>query len=130
MTTTTDKKLITITMSERPPLRLAVEDWPRIAYGEDYSGQYAFQACDGAKISVRRHEDGRIVVYGYAGDWDGGSRPEREDRTAGFLLAAGDDVVRAIRRVAGILAETDMVGELAHSAARRCIADLPAEDLK
>lgn len=126
MTTTEDK--IRIPMSERRPLTIAKGDWPRIAYGEVYSGQYDFQAFDGAKIIVRQHADGRAIVYGEAGDWKGGGRPARENREAGFLLAKGDDVVRAIRRVAGILAETEMVGEMAHAAARRCIADLPAEE--
>lgn len=119
---------IKITMSERRPIAIVESDWPSIAYGEDYSGQYDFQAFDGARIRVRQHADGRAIVYGYAGDWDGGGRPERENREAGFLLEVGQDIVRAIRRVAGILAETEDVGELAHAAARRCIADLPAED--
>ncbi|HKM54629.1 MAG TPA: hypothetical protein VJY33_14555 [Isosphaeraceae bacterium] len=129
MTTTTTEDKITIPMSERRPLKIVKSEWPKVAYGSAFSGQHEFQAFDGARISVRRHADGRTVVYGYAGDWDGGGRPTRENRTAGFLLAAGDDdVVRAIRRVAGILAETESVGEMAEEAGRYCIADLPAED--
>jgi len=122
---------ITITMSERRPLTIREADWPRIAYGECFAGQYDFQSFDGAYIRVLRHADGRAIVYGYAGDWDGGGRPERENRRAGFLIeagASGDAIIRAIRRVAGILEETSCVGEMAHAAARRCIADLPAED--
>jgi len=125
--TTTDKKKLKIEMSERRPLTITVADWPRVAYGEDYAGQYDFQSFDGARISVRQHADGRSIVYGYAGDWDGGGRPERENRTAGYLVAAGDDVVRAIHRVAGVLAGASCVGEMAHAAARACIADLPEE---
>jgi hypothetical protein len=123
---------ITIPMSERRPLKIVKADWPCIAIGQDYSGQVAYQAFDGAVIRVRRHADGRAVVYGYAGDWNGGGRPERENRTAGFLLASTDgeeEIVRAIRRVAGILAETEHVGEMSYAAARRCIADLPAVDV-
>jgi hypothetical protein len=127
MTTTTDR--IEIPMSERRPLKIVKVDWPSIAYGEEYSGQYDFQAFDGVEIRVRRHADGRMVVYGEAGDWKGGGRPERESRTAGFLLSADDDVVRTIRRVAGILADTGFIGDMAHAAARRCIADLPAEEI-
>ena len=120
---------LTIPMSERRPLKIVKSEWPKIAHGSAFSGQHEFQAFDGARISVRRHADGRTVVYGYAGDWDGGGRPTRENRTAGFLLASDDDdVVRAIRRVAGILAETECVGEMAEEAGRGCIADLPAED--
>lgn len=128
-TTTEESGKLTITMSERQPITIVKGAWPVIARGEDWAGQHGFQAFDGAWIRVRQHTDGRLIVYGYAGDWDGGGRPERENRRAGFLVEAGDDVVRAIRRVAGILAETDMVGEeMAHAAARHCIADLPAEE--
>lgn len=123
-TTTTETKKITITMSERRPLSIVKADWPSVTYGEHFD----FQSFDGVWVRVRQHSDGRAVVYGYAGDWRGGGRPGREDRRAGFLVEAGGDIVRAIRRVAGILAETDNVGEMAHVAARRCIADLPAEE--
>jgi hypothetical protein len=119
---------IKITMSERRPLSIVKADWPAIAYGGDYSGEHEFQAFDGAWIQVRKHADGRHIVYGYAGDWDGGGRPTRENREAGYLLAPGEDVVRAIYRVAGVLADTDYVGDMAHAAARRCIADLPSEE--
>jgi hypothetical protein len=127
--TTTEK--LKITMSERRPMSIVKSDWPVIAKGSAYSGQYELQAFDGARVRVRRHADGRMIVYGYAGDWDGGGRPTRENREAGFLIAAGADseeVVRAIRRVAGILAETECVGDMADEAARACIANLPAED--
>jgi hypothetical protein len=127
--TTTDK--IKITMSERRPMSVSKAEWPSIAYGEDFAGQYDFQSFDGARIRVRRHADGRAIVYGYAGDWDGGGRQSRENRKAGFLVQAsepGEALVRAIRRVAGILSETECVGEMAHAAARRCIADLPEEE--
>jgi hypothetical protein len=126
---TTDK--IKITMSERRPMSVSKAEWPSIAYGESFAGQYDFQSFDGAKIRVRRHADGRAIVYGYAGDWAGGGRPTRENREAGFLVEStesGDALVRAIRRVAGILSETECVGQLAHAAARRCIADLPEEE--
>jgi hypothetical protein len=125
--TTTDK--IKITMSERRPMSIVKTDWPLIARGIDYSGEHEFQAFDGAWIKVRQHNDGRAIVYGYAGDWDGGGRPERENRNAGYLIEADGDVVRAIHRVAGVLSGTSMVGEMADAAARRCIADLPAEDI-
>jgi hypothetical protein len=153
MTTTTEEKL-TIPMSERRPLKIVKSEWPKVAHGSAFSGQHEFQAFDGARISVRRHADGRTIVYGYAGDWDGGGRPTRENRTAGFLVESSDrpvyrdgeiagrqckllarhrpddeETVRAIRRVAGILADTECVGEMAERAARDCIADLPAEPL-
>jgi len=128
-TTTEEKKKITITMSERRPITIVVDEWPQIAYGEDYSGQYDFQAFDGAWIRVRQHDDGRAIVYGYAGDWNGGGRPERRNVSAGFLLDKGDDLARAVRRVEGILAGCSMAGDYAEGAAERCIGDLPAEEI-
>jgi len=127
----TTQEKIKITMSERRPLSIVKADWPVIARGKAYSGQHEFQAFDGARITVRRHADGRMLVYGYAGDWDCGGRPSRENREAGFIVAAhegSEEVVRAIRRVAGILADTEWVGQMADEAARDCIADLPAEE--
>lgn len=123
------KKKITITMSERRPITIVADEWPQVAYGEDYSGQYDFQAFDGAWIRVRQHEDGRAIVCGYAGDWKGGGRPDRRDVSAGFLLDKGDDIARAVRRVQGILADCNMAGDYAEGAAERCIADLPAEEI-
>jgi len=129
MTTTTEKKKITITMSERRPITIVADEWPCVAYGEDYSGEHDFQAFDGAWIRVRQHTDGRAIVYGYAGDWKGGGRPGRRDVSAGFLLDKSDDIARAVRRVQGILTECDMAGYCALGAAERCIADLPAEEI-
>lgn len=119
----------TITLTDRAPVKIDEETWPLIASGKAYSGQYEFQAFDGAWIKVRQHDDGRTLVYGYAGDWDGGGRPDREDRRAGFIVATEADAPDAIRRVADILAETNMCETYAHAAARDCIADLPAEEL-
>src|SRR4029077_20819837 len=118
----------TITLTDRAPVKIDEEKWPLIAEGKDYSGQYDFQAFDGAWIKVRQHDDGRTLVYGYAGDWDGGGRPERENRRAGFIVG-DNEAAETIRRVADILSETECVGEIAHRAARECIADLPAEEL-
>lgn len=118
----------TITLTDRAPVKIDEDKWPLIAEGKDYAGQYDFQSFDGAWIKVRQHEDGRTLVYGYAGDWDGGGRPERENRRAGFIVDA-DKAAETIRQVADILAETECVGEIAQRAARDCIADLPAEEL-
>src|SRR5574342_527023 len=102
----------TITLTDRAPVKIDEDTWPLIADGKDYSGQYDFQAFDGAWIKVRRHEDGRTLVYGYAGDWDGGGRPERENRRAGFIVPE-PETADTINRVADILAETSSIGELA-----------------
>jgi hypothetical protein len=103
----------TITLTDRAPVKIDEEAWDLIAQGW---------------IKVRRHEDGRTIVYGYAGDWDGGGRPERESIRAGFLVSS-DETVETIGRVADILSGTSHAGEYAAGAARRCVADLPAEEL-
>jgi hypothetical protein len=119
----------TITLSDRPPVKIDDETWPLIASGDDHTGQYDFQSFDAAWIKVRRHEDGRTIVYGYAGDGNGGGRPEREDRRAGYLLDTSERTVETIRDVAQELSETEYCSTIALAAGRRCIADLPAEEL-
>lgn len=119
----------TITLTDAPPIKINEETWPVIAEGEDYPGQYDFQAFDLAWIKVRRHEDGRTIVYGGAGDGNGGGRPERESRRAGYLLADPTRTVQTIRQVAEELSGTAYCDGLAEAAGRRAIADLPAEEL-
>lgn len=119
--TTNDKKIITITMSDRPPVTIVAEDWPRVAS--------VSQVNERAYIRVCEHADGRRIVYGAR------SLAKRvHGKFSGFLVNAkihdssGDasvpdsvETVRAIRRVAGVL---DMPG-----LADECIAELPAEVL-
>lgn len=119
----------TITMTDRRPLKIDDDAWPLVAKGEGYSGQYDFQAFDGAWVRVRQHQDGRSIVYGYAGDWDGGGRPTRENIRAGYLLDAGQDIAAAINRVVSHLEGCDVAGQYAAEAGRQCLADLPAEEL-
>jgi hypothetical protein len=119
----------TITLTAASPIKINEEAWPLIAKGEDYPGQYDFQAFDLAWIKVRRHEDGRTIVYGGAGDASHGGRPERENRRAGYLLTNPTRTVETIRIVVEELAETAYCSGLAEAAGRRCIADLPAEEL-
>jgi hypothetical protein len=122
-------KLRTITLTDASPIKIDEETWPVIAEGEDYPGQYDFQAFDLAWVKVRRHEDGRTIVYGGAGDGRGGGRPEREDRRSGYLLTEPSRTVQTIRQVAEELSETAYCEGLAQAAGRRCIANLPAEEL-
>jgi hypothetical protein len=118
----------TITLTGRAPVKITDETWPLIAQGSAYSGQHEFQSFDGAWVKVRQHQDGRTLVYGYAGDWDGGGRPERESIRAGFLVSA-DAAAETISRVAALLSETAYAGHHAATAARECVANLPAEVL-
>ena len=140
--TTTEKKKIAVTMSERSPLKLDPELWPRIARVERHDGAVACQANTEWYICVREHADGRRVVYGgkiagnggqYAGfrEQRGGylvdnvrdeSRPrDIEGEGISYMHPDEDETIRAIRRVAGIIDDDQLGAE--------CIADLPAEEL-
>lgn len=122
------KKTLTITMSERRPLKIDQERWPVIARATWTDSAIAPQANRERYIKVREHEDGRRIVYGaYSTRWQGERGAE-----AGYLVdAAGRDAagraigpdeaetVRAIRRVAGVIGDDGLGAE--------CIGDLPAE---
>ena len=112
---------ITITMSERAPLSLDPEAWPIVASAKDWDGEHEFQAPRKYAVAVRRHADGRSVVYGTGASSFAGER----DLAGGFLVPAGDasgvETARAIRRVAGVI-QRPAIADL-------CIADLPAEHL-
>jgi hypothetical protein len=129
MTTTTDtatEKKIEIALSDRAPVRIVASEWPVIAKGSWFSGQHECQAGEVAWIKVRRHADGRVLVYGLRGRGPGGMPIDYRGASAGYLLAAGvtsPEIVRAIRRVVGVL------GHDLDCLADEAIADLPAEDL-
>ena len=137
-TTTTEAKYRTITLTGRPPVRVAEDSWPVIASASDkrWDNTYEFQANRTSKMAVRVRQhaaDGRAVVYGtydYSTAWQG--EPNLHART-GELLPAGtslSDIAAAIERVAADLAgqsEGDHFGLDAHRIGRECIADLPPE---
>src|SRR5271168_80256 len=70
--TTTMTTTITITMSERRPLKIEPELWPVIAEADWHNGQYECQANTIRRIRVRQHVDGRRIVYGWQQAGDGG----------------------------------------------------------
>lgn len=118
------KQTITITMSERRPLRIDPEVWPVIAQAKWHDGPYDFQASTVRLITVREHSDGRRIVYGLQQAGGGGQYVGTRNPEGGFLVSLSDqredETVRAIRRVAGIVGD-DGLGDA-------CIADLPPED--
>jgi hypothetical protein len=142
MTTTETKKKIAVTMSERSPLKLDPELWPRIARVGRHDGAVACQANTEWYICVREHADGRRVVYGGKIAGNGGQYAGFRDSRGGYLIEAirdekrppreveglvtyvhpdEEETIRAIRRVAGIIGD-DQLGD-------ECIGDLPAEEL-
>lgn len=111
-----------ITLTDRPPIKIVESDWPVIACATDDSGGGRAQGeMDAYHLRVRQHADGRTIVYGVldaATAWTG-----TVNRHGGELLAAGDAVADAIRRV----------GEdcrLPENVIRACIAALPPEVLR
>lgn len=143
MPDTTTAKTRTVTLTDRPPVKIREDEWPSIAMGEaddDDSTQPGNPPNRewSRTIRVRQHADGRALVYGiydYSTCWQGerGAGAKR-----GVLLPAGttlEAIIAAIRSVGADLAtaedEADCRAE-AHrwrEAVQSCIADLPAEVL-
>src|ERR1700683_3663757 len=117
--TDTKTRTRTITLSNRPPVKIKEAEWPMIAKAEwTDNPAIPVQANRTASVRVRQHTDGRAIVYGtYSTQWQGES-----DLKSGRLLAKGADIAAAIYEV------VDDIGVTATMAAE-CVADLPAEEI-
>jgi hypothetical protein len=115
--TTTESKTRTITLTDRPPVKIRDDEWPLIAEGHWYDSPHKHQANRECHIRVRQHEDGRAIVYA---QYDTAYQGERGQR-AGAVLTADEDIAAAIRRVG----ETGNCQQCIDY----CIADLPAEEI-
>lgn len=134
--------LRTITLTDRAPVRIDEAAWPEVASAHAERGTQdnlrlvhtAWPADHGSQpvtlsdehvdrwnLRVRRHADGRQLVYGtWSPGWD--REPGDAVTRAGELLDAGDDVIAAMRRVAASIgASAQMLAD--------AIADLPPEVL-
>lgn len=111
----------TITLTERPPVVIAEDNWPVIACATDHDNQHECQANTVWLIRVRQHEDGRAIVYAVKDSGPGGQCIGFRATRAGELLASGDEICAAIRRVGEAADCSDLIDD--------CIADLPAEEL-
>jgi len=106
----------TITLTDRAPIRIVEDDWPVLASAKWWEGEHEFQSDRTALLRVRKHADGRHIVYGVT-DWAGDF-----GRRAGVVLDAGDPgLCQAIREVARTIGHGDLANE--------CIANLPPERL-
>lgn len=135
-TTTTTRRKITLT--GRQPVSIVEDEWPVIAQAvtEDYDGQIRAQSTrtTDASIRVRRHADGRALVYAVH-DYDTQWQHERGYVVRHGRLLDADvqdaDIADCIRAVASDMSRD--VGEDAvvswSALGRGCIADLPAEML-
>ena len=131
-TETETPKTRTITLTNRPPVRIIVDEWPVIAAASDdsYAGNdygrhqqaLAQGELDEYTVRVRQHADGRMIVYAVL---DGAHAwTHTESRREGELLTAAEAgyVAASIRDVGRLCGIPDRV-------IRYCIADLPAEKI-
>lgn len=127
----------TITLTNRPPVRIDEDAWPVLAQSSysDWVNQFKFQAnrtWDGS-IRVRQHADGRAIVYATC-THDSAFQGERGfSQRAGELLDKGSDaaaIIDAIHRVHGSI-DGDEGGRATEwrLLAAECIANLPPEQL-
>src|SRR5258706_9892613 len=112
---TTEKKTITIAMSETSPVKIDPEQWPVVAGATRHDGKVECQANNEWAIEVREHRDGRRLVYGTHEAGNGGQYAGFRPTRAGYLIderaVAIDErldaetaaTIRAIRRVAGLI---------------------------
>jgi hypothetical protein len=108
----------TITLTDHAPVTVREDAWPIIAQARWWRGEIEHQADRKWWMKVRRHADGRTIVYGgYQTRWQGES-----DRKAGALLDNDKPTIITIRIIADDLnAPEELVREL--------IADLPAVEI-
>ena len=112
----TTVKTRTIPLTDRAPVKIREDQWPVVAWSSDHDGEIECQANHKWRITVRRHSDGRTIVYGKQ---DNQCEPDIE---VGYLLPNEDGTVRAIRKVG------EEIGANAVTI-QACIADLPAEEI-
>lgn len=116
-----ERKRRVITLTGRAPIRIIEDDWPVIARSHDYEGEHSFQSFRHWWLTVRRHDDGRMIVYGVHDT----SFATEYCLADGEMLDAvdSDDVAAAIQRVGQAIGASD-------AAIASCVADLPAEDVR
>jgi hypothetical protein len=128
----------TITLSNRPPVKINDEEWEVVASASSnwHDGQVECQANRRSKRSlvVRQKGDRAIVyaTYSYSSNWadDQGASCKRGVLVSG--ITADDQLVGHIFSVADCMDEThckDGDQSTWHQIAQECIADLPAEEL-
>jgi len=124
------EKMNVIPLTDCPPVRIKEDEWPILAHG-DYRNFICNQLwC--VHIYVRQHNDGRCIVYGtYDFDSLYEDKPNIEVYAGVFLNHSENDMIVGIHDVGEILRNAVDCDSAIHisSAVRKCIADLPAEDL-
>ena len=134
------EKKRTITLTDRPPVRIDEDEWGVVASASDkeFDNQYEFQANRISKwyIGVREHDDGRCIVYATYSYTTNYQNSRGYSAKRGVMLpkdSTMDDVVKAIKEVASDISGAEHDGEDSSrwpTLANDCIADLPAEEIK
>ena len=114
----TEKKTRTITLTGRAPVTIDEAVWPvvaRAAKDRDHNNQELFRRY---YLTVRKHADGRALVYGtYSTSWQG-----EEGKRGGYQIDKEADVAATIAEVGELIGAPQSVID-------ECVADLPAEEL-
>lgn len=129
----------TITLTDRPPVKINEDKWPVIASAQDseHDGKVECQANRKSSwwIKVRQHEDGRALVYAgysYSTNWQGTSGHAHKHGALLPAAATMQDIVSAINAVATDMGAGEHDGDDASRWPRladECIADLPPETI-
>lgn len=140
---------LTITLTNRQPVKITKDDWPIVARSESYwyDSQYDFQANRKKKwsIIVRQHNtDGRTIVYGVY-SYSTAFRGESGATVRGGKIITVEGVTEdCVGETAPIIDAIQEVGnwmmdnipshraedaEVFRALINECIADLPAEEL-
>lgn len=90
----------TIHMSGRPPVVINDREWPEIARAHWFDGATKETSRERAWVRVRRHPDGRMLIYGLR------SGVSSEDRKVGYLVNVGastDEIASIVRSTCAIV---------------------------
>lgn len=90
----------TIHLTGRQPVRIRPEEWPTIARAEWSSGDRPETSEERAYVRVRRHADGRTIVFGLRARG-------KQEHMVGFLLEGAEvgvaGVTQAIKNAAAMV---------------------------
>jgi len=112
----------TISLTHQAPVSINEEKWPVIAYGSDFSGKIKCQANEEWSVRVRRHADGRAIVYAVRDSGPGGMPAGWHGARTGEIVPADADVADAIQRVG-------TEAEIPEHVIADCIQSLPAVEI-
>lgn len=138
MNTTTESRTRVITLTNRRPVEIVEADWPEVASASyyDHDGKVECQVNRKWKgwLKVRKHQDGRCIVYGGASHSTTFRGEKAYDYRAGEVIEPVDGAVSD-----GVLVDTihrvhqninrNGITDRWSNLADECIADLPAESI-